>query len=272
MCMKKLVGYIRLFVHIGFVVLLAVFNIEGMQKLREERNRIKEGTGTDVVSTWMLLPDAKEFITNKKEKKVAYLTFDDGPSDNTDKILDVLKDRGVKATFFVVGKTGEKAEKRYQRIVEEGHTLGIHSYTHRYEEIYDSLEHFKSDVRRLRNYLYEVTGEMPWVYRFPGGSSNQVAKQRIHECIDFLKEEGIVYFDWNASSEDAVEKGASCSILNANILKDALRFQHPVILMHDLSKCDNTVEGLDELIEKLKVEGYEFDKIKKETRPVQHVK
>lgn len=214
----------------------------------------------------------EQAIKTETKQKIAYLTFDDGPSENTDRILDVLKEKGVKATFFVVGKTGEQARARYHRIVEEGHTLGLHSYSHKYEEIYASLDSFKEDVLKLKEYLYEVTGEDMWLYRFPGGSSNSVVKMDIHECIDFLKEEGIVYFDWNASSEDAVEVNASCSVLNSNILKDALRYDHPVILMHDLYECCNTAEGLSSLIDRLLAEGYEIKPITKETKPVQHLK
>ena len=206
------------------------------------------------------------------EPKIAYLTFDDGPSENTDRILDVLKEKGVKATFFVVGKTGVRAEERYKRIVAEGHTLGLHSYSHRYEEIYASLDQFKEDVKKLSDFLYDVTGERSWAYRFPGGSSNNVATVDIRECIEFLKKEGMVHFDWNASSEDAVTTGVSCSVLNSNVLKDALRFRYPMILMHDLSVCSNTVDGLAALIDRLKEEGYEIQAITRDTIPVQHVK
>lgn len=218
-----------------------------------------------------LLGNKDEKKQKKEAEKIAYLTFDDGPSENTDRILDVLKEKGVKATFFVVGKTGQKAEARYKRIVEEGHTLGLHSYSHRYEEIYASLDNYKEDVLKLKKYLYDVTGEDVWLYRFPGGSSNSVSKIPIRECIDFLAEEGIVYFDWNASSEDAVKTNASCSVLNANILKDALRYEHPVILMHDLYECCNTAEALSELIDRLTEEGYAIWPITRETEPVRHV-
>lgn len=205
-------------------------------------------------------------------EKTAYLTFDDGPSDHTDQILDILKEKGVKATFFVVGKTGEKAEQRYRRIQAEGHTLALHSYSHDYKEIYGSLEQYKKDVRKLREYLEALTGEEIWLYRFPGGSSNRVAKISIDDCIDFLREEGLTYVDWNASSEDAVTVHASCSELNANILKDALHYNQTVILMHDLHECSGTVEGLGNLIDRLKKEGYEILPITRETRPVQHRK
>lgn len=207
-----------------------------------------------------------------EETKYAYLTFDDGPSDNTDKILDILKEKEVQATFFVVGKTDDNSKKRYQRILREGHSLGMHSYTHDYSYIYGSMEHYKEDLLKLQDYLYDVTGERIRLYRFPGGSSNSVAKIPIQSCIQFLDEKGIVYYDWNASSEDAVSIGASCEQLNENVLKDALLYHNTIILMHDLHECSATVKGLGELIDRLKKEGYEMKKISLETIPVQHVK
>ena len=212
---------------------------------------------------------AEEKVT---ETRHAYLTFDDGPSDNTDRILDILKERNVKATFFVVGKTDEKSKARYKRILNEGHSLGMHSYSHDYKYIYGSLDNYKEDLMKLQDYLYEVTGERISIYRFPGGSSNSVSKIPIQSCINFLDKKGIVYYDWNASSEDAVSIGTACDKLNQNILKDALLYQDTVILMHDLHECNTTVEGLPALIDKLQKEGYVLDAITRDTIPVQHVK
>ncbi|MDO4554901.1 MAG: polysaccharide deacetylase family protein [Lachnospiraceae bacterium] len=227
--------------------------------------KIKEGWEEKAEST-----DTEESLS--KEEKYAYLTFDDGPSDNTDKILSILKEKDVKATFFVVGKTDEKSKERYCRIVEEGHSLGMHSYSHDYSYIYGSLEHYKEDLMRLHDYLYEVTGEKVKLYRFPGGSSNSVAKIPIQSCIRFLEKKGFVYYDWNASSEDAVLIGTPCETLNQNILKDALLYHNTIILMHDLYECAGTVEGLGALIDRLREEGYELKSITLETVPVQHVK
>ena len=283
--MEKVPIRVQVVLYMGAVVLLAMFNMAGIHWV--EKRCCSEGTGNAIVDDEGICSlSGKQMLVEvpvmsildrnvtkgmfKSSGKVAYLTFDDGPSENTDKILDVLKEKGVKATFFVVGKTGEAAKARYRRIVEEGHTLGLHSYSHKYEEIYASLEGFQKDVLRLREYLYEVTGEEAWAYRFPGGSSNRVAKVSMKECIDFLNREGMVYFDWNASSEDAVEVNASCSVLNANILKDALRYERPMILMHDLHECGNTAEGLSELIDRLLEEGYEIEAITRETKPVWH--
>ncbi len=189
--------------------------------------------------------------------KRAYLTFDDGPSENTDAILDILAENNVKATFFVIGK-GEEYYDTYRRIVDEGHTLGLHSYSHVYSEIYASEEDFINDIENLRNLLYDVTGVNSKYYRFPGGSTNTVTSVPIESLIEYLDEVEITYFDWNALSGDAVTEGLSPEQLVKNILKDALKYDDTVILMHDLDSCDETLESLQLLIDRLTEEGYEI--------------
>ena len=107
-------------------------------------------------------------------KKLVYLTFDDGPSKNTDAILDLLSQYNVKATFFVLAK--ENLDDKYRRIIEEGHTLAIHSYTHKYDEIYASKDSFRQDIDLMKEFLENNFGYHTFLYRFPGGSSNQVSK------------------------------------------------------------------------------------------------
>ena len=264
---SKMKSFLKLSSCIVLLVLLGILSEIVTSKM--ESFLLKKETDESVQETIFVTVPVSKVET---EKKYAYLTFDDGPSKNTDKILDILKEKGVKATFFVVGKEGEQAKKRYQRIVEEGHSIGIHSYSHDYSYIYQSMENYKSDILKLKQYLEEVTGENIWLYRFPGGSSNSVSKIPIEECIAFLNQEGIVYFDWNASSEDAVTVNADCNKLNNNILKDALKYDHAVILMHDLYECNGTVDGLSILIDRLVEEGYEILPITKDTKPVQHIK
>ena len=123
-----------------------------------------------------------------------YLTFDDGPSANTDQILDILDEYGVKATFFVVGKEGYNDQ--YRRIVEEGHTLGMHSYSHVYRDIYESVEAYGQDLEKLHTYLYELTGVDSRIVRLPGGSSNTVSKDKIQDIIAYLGQQGMTYYDW----------------------------------------------------------------------------
>lgn len=265
---KRKSGIIRLFFSVLSLCFLLSANVFLLGMIKERQENGKEIEENPIWEETIVISPTK---TDSVQGKNAYLTFDDGPSDNTDKILDILKEKGVKATFFVVGKEGEKSRERYQRIVREGHTLGMHSYSHDYSYIYKSLENYKKDLMKLRDFLYEVTGEHPWLYRFPGGSSNSVSDIPVEDCIRFLNDENIVYFDWNASSEDAVTVNADCNKLNHNILKDALQYNNTVILMHDLHECSGTVDGLGSLIDKLVEEGYAIQPITKDTKPVQHV-
>lgn len=202
-----------------------------------------------------------------------YLTFDDGPSDNTADILDILAAYDVQATFFVNGKEGEWAEEAYQRIVEEGHTLGMHSYTHRYEEIYASTDAFLADMHRLQDYLYDVTGVKTMYYRFPGGSSNSVKGVGIRTLIECLREEGIVYFDWNVSAQDAIGVAYTSQELVANCMGSIEKYDTVIILLHDAAGKDTTVEALPMLIEQIQaMDNTELLPITEDTVPVQHIK
>lgn len=206
-------------------------------------------------------------------EKQIYLTFDDGPSSNTEKILDILKVYDVKATFFVVGKTDEKSKALYKRIVEEGHTLGMHSYSHKYDEVYASKESFVQDLTKLQEYLYEVTGVWPRYYRFPGGSSNQVSKVDMQEFIAYLNESEITYFDWNISSGDAVNEQPSVEAIINNVLPKIDIQTECMILMHDATEKGTTVEALPEIISQIRLQGdAEFFAITDETVPIQHLK
>ena len=202
-----------------------------------------------------------------------YLTFDDGPSSNTDNILDILDTYGVKATFFVTGKEGAKAEASYRRIVEEGHTLGMHSYTHDYSVIYASEEAFMEDMEKLKRYLYDVTGVQSTYIRFPGGSSNKVSDVDMRLLITDVHEAGMEYFDWNVSSQDASSKPLTKEEILDNCLNSIERFQNCIILMHDAGSKDSTVEALPELIEHIQaMEHTELLPITEDTVPVWHIK
>lgn len=205
-------------------------------------------------------------------KKRIYLTFDDGPSVNTDDILDILGKYDVKATFFVVANENSYADEAYQRIVDEGHTLALHSFSHRYTEVYKSLDSFKNDISSLQEFLYERVGVWPRIYRFPGGSSNRVSSTPMDELVSYLDSEGIVYFDWNVVSGDAVKGGVSESTIIRNCTGSIDKYEDCVILMHDLSTMGNTVEALDDIINIINERGdCVFLPITDETVPVQHV-
>ena len=201
-----------------------------------------------------------------------YLTFDDGPSSGTDEILDILADYGVKATFFVVGKEGEWARDAYCRIVEEGHTLGMHSYTHDYQQIYASLDAYQEDLLKLQDYLYEVTGVTSVYVRFPGGSSNRVSRTDMRELIAWLEDEGFTYYDWNISSQDASGTKLTPEEVVENCLDGLEKKDNVIILMHDAASKHTTVEALPLLIESIQaMENTEILPITEDTVPVQHV-
>lgn len=216
---------------------------------------------------------AEEETESYEGMRKVYLTFDDGPSSQTEHILEVLAEYDVKATFFVVGKTDSNSIEMYQRIVDEGHTLAMHSYSHEYAEIYASVDAFREDLYKLRDYLYGITGQTCSIYRFPGGSSNQVSRVDIQDLIAVLQEEGISYFDWNISSQDASPTMLSVQQILTNCTAQLESYEQVVILMHDAADKRTTVEALPLLIEEiLAVEDTVLLPITDETVPVQHRK
>ncbi len=192
---------------------------------------------------------AEETEPDDGQKRKVYLTFDDGPSSNTDAILDILKQYDVKATFFVTGKPQEKYQAMYQRIVAEGHTLGMHSYSHRYDEIYASEEAFEEDLSKLQDFLYDTTGVWSHFYRFPGGSSNQVSTVDMHKLAAYMQQQDIYYLDWNVSSGDATNKKVKAQTLVDNVLTGVGKHQTAVVLLHDAANKNATVEALPAIIE-----------------------
>ncbi|MBR1860280.1 MAG: polysaccharide deacetylase [Lachnospiraceae bacterium] len=201
-----------------------------------------------------------------------YLTFDDGPSEYTDDILDILSRYGVKATFFVVGKESDADIELYRRIVEEGHTLGMHSYSHVYSRIYASEESFTADLDKISGLLEEATGVKPEFYRFPGGSSNAVSNLDMHRFIKILDDRGISYFDWNVASGDATRELLSSQTILANSTRGITERGTSVILMHDSVARPTTVQALPQIIETiLNMEDTAILPITSDTEQVRHV-
>lgn len=180
-----------------------------------------------------------------------YLTFDDGPSIYTNEILDILDQYHVKATFFVVGKEGSSAEDTLRRIVDDGHTLGMHSYSHKYKELYESMDSFTEDFAQIRNFIYRATGTESVYYRFPGGSSNTVSEIDIHDFIDYLDSRGVEYYDWNVDSGDGGNKKLSVDALVENCTRDIDTRDTSIILLHDSAEKPTTVEALPKIIENI---------------------
>ena len=232
-----------------------VYTASGVDEVRSGQSD-KEDTGTE---------------TGEGERKV-YLTFDDGPSGNTGEILDILAEYDVKATFFVVGKEEERYQPLYKRIVEEGHTLAMHSYSHKYNEIYQSKESFVEDLTKLQEFLYDTTGVWCRYCRFPGGSSNTVSKVDMHELIAYLEEQDMSYYDWNVSSGDASSAYISADAIVRNSTAKLQNFKEAIILLHDASDKDTTVEALPRLIEKIQaMEDTKILPITDDTEEIHHI-
>ena len=216
-------------------------------------------------------PVAEESSGQEEIHKV-YLTFDDGPSIYTNDILDILDSYNVKATFFVVGKEETNAEEALQRIVDEGHTLGMHSYSHKYKELYESMDSFTQDFARIRDYIYQATGEESVCYRFPGGSSNTVSEIDMHDFIDYLDSQGVEYYDWNVSSGDGGSMKLSTDTLLENCTKDIDTRDTSIILLHDSAEKPTTVEALPDIIENILARpDTVILPITENTRPIHHI-
>lgn len=215
----------------------------------------------------------KENVTvdqTKIEGKKVYLTFDDGPSKNTEDILKILDEYGVKATFFVIGKTDEFSTKMYKQIYENGHTLAMHSYTHQYQTIYKTLGAYKKDITQLSDLLFSVTGERPKYVRFPGGSSNTVSKISMNDVIRYVDAEGLTYFDWNVINGDATGKKLTAKQMVNNVMSGVKTYENSTVLMHDCAGKEMTVETLPTVLKKLKNMKVNILPINDTTVPVQH--
>ena len=191
--------------------------------------------------------------------KVCCLTFDDGPSANTGRVLDILERYGVKATFFVVGagKTGPADQERMRAIVDAGHTIAMHSWSHDYKTVYASVESFLDEFSALYQWIYEVTGVYPQLYRFPGGSINGYDRGVYQEIIAEMTRRGFVYFDWNASAQDATPAPRPAWDIAADCLKGIGR-DLVVVLAHNSAARGTTVDALPAVIEGYQNAGYAF--------------
>ena len=191
------------------------------------------------------------------EPNTIYLTFDDGPRDGTtDKILDILKEKDVKATFFV---TNNGSDDLIRRAFSEGHSLGIHTASHRYDLIYASVDNYFNDLNIVENRIFNITGKKTNIIRFPGGSSNTISKKYSLGIMSTLTKDVISknyqYYDWNIDSGDSIYNNSKNDIYN-NVINNISKDKYNVILMHDTK--NKTVEVLPMIIDYAKSNGYNF--------------
>lgn len=212
--------------------------------------------------------------TDDSTQKIVYLTFDDGPSDNTDRILDVLKQENVKATFFVSAQFGTKEERaqRMRRILEEGHTLGLHTYSHDYGKIYASIDAFLSDLNEINEEVYAATGYQADLIRFPGGSANSHNRNICERLSKEVTRRGYTFHDWGVSCGDPEGEELSVYQILRKTLEVCEGQEKTEVLFYDTPVQNSTVDALDELIQVLRSDGYELRALDGTIRPIQYIK
>lgn len=247
-------------------------NLSAIDELNKQDEHIDESVQAMAKNLDRVKSEVSKMRNPNQWPRKVYLTFDDGPSSNTEKILDILEEYGVKGNFFVVGTQNENLKKMYKKIVDGGHVIGMHSYSHKYSEIYVSRDAFTKDLDKIAGLVYDETGVFPTIYRFPGGSSNDVSKVPMADLIDILDKRNIKYYDWNVVSGDAVNPIPSTETIISNVLDNISKNEESMILFHDLANKTTTVEALPKIIEAILDQGITIAPIDDTTMLIQHNK
>ncbi len=202
------------------------------------------------------------------EENVCYLTFDDGPGALTPDLLALLSELDVQATFFVTGEYSRQHPNLLRDIADDGHSIGVHTYSHEYDIIYSSVEAYLSDFDQLYRLILDSTGSPPEIFRFPGGSVNAYNQTIYTPLIAEMSRRGFVYFDWNVSAQDAVVGNMSSDTLANNVLQGVSNQSRLVVLMHD--HADNTalLSALPTIVQELREQGFRFDTLDNTVEPI----
>lgn len=234
--------------------------------------KVKDKSGNEskeVRKVTVYTPKKCFFSVSNGKPGVIYLTFDDGPSTkNTSRLLDILKEENVKATFFLIDKTN--TDYLIKRMYDEGHTIGLHTASHNYKYIYSSTTNFIKDIEKIQEKVARITGEKSSIIRFPGGSSNTVSSFNpgiMCTLSNMVIEKGYHYFDWNVSSGDAGSKRSKKNTYR-NVTNNLSKNRANVVLMHDI--YDSTVDAVKDIIKYGKDNGYTFEKITMDTEMYTH--
>lgn len=245
------------------------------QKSKEESNLDKEKQEKKNSEESALVENfpnlyCESFEIIPTDKKTAYLTFDDGPSENTEKILEILRNNNIKATFFVItGEYNSKNLDMLKKINEEGHSIGIHSHSHDFKKIYDSVESFLEDINNVSNAIYEKINIRPNILRLPGGSINEYNKDIYQDIIDELEKRKLQYYDWNVSFEDAKKSTSIEEIIQSAMYGiEQNKDKNIIMLAHDQTKNSIALEALEKVIDVLESNGYSFSRIDNSVEPI----
>lgn len=216
----------------------------------------------------MVQPAAADDIP--EQEKVIYLTFDDGPSDHTPRLLRLLARYDAQATFFLVA-TPQCTDEMLQTIVAGGHSVGVHSLSHDFKTIYSSEDAFLEDLYAMQNLVREKTGVTTTLMRFPGGSSNTVSRRYscgiMSRLVEAVTEAGFRYFDWNVDSGDA----AGCldtERIYRNVIAGVRGREQAVVLLHDVYPC--SVQAVERILAWGKRNGYSFRALTAQSEQCHH--
>lgn len=228
---------------------------------------------TSKIERTVIVYDKKNTPTGINKTGTIYLTFDDGPSATiTPKILKILKEKKVPATFFVINHSNN-LNYLIKQEYDEGHTVALHSYTHNYKTIYSSSTAYFSDLQKISDKVKSITGEESKIIRFPGGGSNTISKKYNKGIMTYLTSEvinrGYHYFDWNVSSGDAGGSRNKTQVYNA-VTKNLRHNRANVVLMHDFENNYKTLNALSDIIDYGHKNGYTFLAIDMTTPLVRH--
>ncbi len=232
----------------------------------ETPNKIQSNTKYSSLYPEMCVPAPTD---NKVIQNTIFLTFDDGPGAGTEQVLNTLAAHEAKATFFLVGtRINEQTAPLIQRMVDEGHSIAVHTTCHDYRTIYASVEAYLKDFNTTYEKIYDYTGTYPRIYRFPGGSINSFNKSVYRDIISELSNRGFTYYDWNISAGDAT-KGATEKTIYANSMvglkyKNASR--NAILLMHDTSTLSSS--QLDNIMTAYEQNGFSFTALDQDIKPI----
>ena len=213
-----------------------------------------------------------EYSPHAEGDKVIYLTFDDGPCSSSQRLLDVLDELEVKATFFVTAQfmDHDGLVREIKAAYERGHGVGVHTYKHDYKNIYSSVEAYLEDYKKMDDIIFEATGVRSSIFRFPGGSNAGYNAGIRDELIAEMTRRGFIYHDWNAYNGDSDGYGYDAQIEKA--VTEASYNDKSVILLHNTPGKDIVIDTLYEIIPKLRDMGYRFDVLNETVKPLQFIK
>lgn len=203
----------------------------------------------------------------KEESYTVYLTFDDGPSPVTEQVLDILQEYDVPATFFVLGETSDKNLSLYRRMAEDGHSIGIHSYTHSLS-VYQNFDNFTADFEKLEELVLDTVGSLSYLYRMPGGSNSANCPDWLkNEIKAYVKERGYVLYNWDIDPKDSREYTLGAEELAHNVVSAAEKKTDCdlIILMHDDALRTTLPDALPDIIEYFQKKGYNFAALQQNT-------